>query len=75
MFDVCNRSFNLMWVQRRIAINYQPDFMRAVAMKVGLARVAKSPALGKLVLGGMTRMIPGYLLLRNMDRYSRYIDI
>ncbi|MEW6554699.1 MAG: NAD(P)-binding protein [Actinomycetota bacterium] len=75
MFDVCNRSFNLMWVQRRVAINYQPDFMRAIGMRIGLGQVAKTPALGRMVLGGMTRMIPGYVLLKNMDRYSRYINI
>jgi NAD(P)-binding Rossmann-like domain len=75
MFDVCNRSFNFMWLQRRVAINYQPDFMRAAALKNGLGQVAKSPALGKLILGGMTKMIPGYQLLKHMDKYSRYINI
>jgi len=75
MFDYCNRSFNFMWVQRRVAINYQPDFIRAAALKVGLARVAESPALGRLILGGMTKMIPGYQLLKNMNRYVKYIDI
>ncbi len=38
--------------------------------------VAKSPALGKMMRSGTGQaMIPGYLLLKNMDKYSRYIDI
>ena len=75
MFDYCNRSFNRMWLQRRVAINYSPDFIRATALKAGLTRVSRSRALGRLVGKGMTSMIPGYLLLKRMDRYSRYIDI
>lgn len=75
MFDYCNRSFNRMWVQRRVAINYSPDFLRAVALKSALARVSGSRMLGKLVGRGMTNIIPGYLLLKKMDRYSRYINI
>jgi hypothetical protein len=75
MFDYCNRSFNRMWVQRRIAINYSPEFLRGAALKPLMGRVSKSPVLGRLVGRGMANMIPGYLLLKKMDRYSRYIDI
>ncbi len=75
MFDFCNRSFNLMWVMRRIAINYSPDFLRGPALKIGVGLVAGSPGLSKLSLGGLVKMIPGYLLLQRMDRYAKYINI
>lgn len=75
MFKVCNKSYNRMWVQRRIAINYQPDAMRSAVFRLGLGRVERSPLLGRAFLGGLTRMIPGIVLLRHMDKFSRYINI
>ncbi len=75
MFDDCVRGWNLMWVQRRIAINYQPDFMRKLALQRGMRLVERIPQVSRAVLGGMTRVIPGYMLLKHMDRYSKYIDI
>lgn len=75
MFKLCNFSYNRMWVQRRIAINYQPDFMRSKAMKMGLKRVSETPALSRLIMGGMVKIIPGYVLLTKMDRFSRYVNI
>jgi flavin-dependent dehydrogenase len=75
MFDYCNRSYNRMWVQRRIAINYSPEFLRAAGLKSGVRRVSRSKPLGRLMGTGLTNMIPGYLLLKRMDRYSRYINI
>ncbi len=76
MFDYTNRSFNRMWVQRRVAINYSPDFLRRLGLTTGVGIVSKTPALGKMMGSGLAAMIPGYLLLKNkMDKYSRYIDI
>jgi len=75
MFELCNFSYNRMWIQRRIAINYQPDFMRSIAMKIGLGQVSRTPLLSKLIMGGMVKIIPGYVLLKKMDKYAKYINI
>lgn len=75
MFRVCNRSFNNMWFFRRVAINYAPEFMRGIALKRLITDVARLEALGRIQGALLARMIPGYVLLKKMDSYSRYINI
>ncbi|MFW6113416.1 MAG: NAD(P)/FAD-dependent oxidoreductase [Actinomycetota bacterium] len=76
MFDYCNRSYNRMWLLRRVAINYSPDFLRGAALTGVVGMVARSDTLGRLQGVNLAKMIPGYLLIKNkMDKYSRYIDI
>jgi len=75
MFCLCNRSFNRMWFLRRVAINYAPEATRGVALTAAIGAVARSDALGRLQGKSLRRMIPGFLLLERMDRYSRFIDI
>jgi flavin-dependent dehydrogenase len=76
MFSYCNRSFNRMWLMRRVAINYSPDFLRALTLTRIIKTVSDIDLFGKMQGMGLTKMIPGYLLLKKrMDRYSRYIEI
>jgi hypothetical protein len=76
MFAYCNRSFNRMWLMRRVAINYSSDFLRALAVARVIKTVSDIDLFGKIQGIGLAKMIPGYLLLKKrMDRYSRYINI
>jgi flavin-dependent dehydrogenase len=75
MFKVCNRSFNSMWIFRRVAINYMPEFLRAIALKRMITDTSRISLLGKMQGMALVNMIPGYILLKKMDRYSRYINI
>jgi flavin-dependent dehydrogenase len=76
MFAYCNRSYNRMWLFRRVAINYSPDFTRALALTRMIKTVCGVDLFGKMQGRGLVNMIPGYLLIKKkMDRYSRYIDI
>lgn len=75
MFDLCNRSFNLMWFMRRVGINYMPEFLRRAFLSTVLGMAGRWELLGKLQGRSLRRMIPGFLLLLHMDRYSKYLDI
>jgi hypothetical protein len=75
MFKVCNRSFNRMWVFRRLAINYSPEFLRGWALSRVIRDVSRVDLMGKIQGAGLAEMIPGYVLLKRMDKYSRYINI
>ncbi len=73
MFRYANRSYNLMWAGRRVAINYAPDWARKPLLARAMALQA-NPTLARL--GGLAFqwMIPGYLLLkRRMDRYAKWL--
>ncbi len=73
MFRYANRSYNLMWVGRRVAINYAPDWARKPLLARAMAAQA-NPTLARL--GGLAFqwMIPGYLLLkRRMDRCAKWL--
>lgn len=74
MFDITNRSFNVMWLGRRVAINYSPDWARKILMSRAMAAQSGNPALVELGGRAFKDMIPGYLLLRkHMDRYSKWL--
>jgi len=75
MFELCNRSFNAMWFLRRVAINYMPEFLRKSLLNTVLGFVAKWEILGRMQGRSLQRMIPGYLLLLHMDKYSKYLNI
>jgi len=76
MFDYCNRSFNRMWLLRRVGINYAPEFTRGMVLTAAIGAVASSDLFGRIQGRGLANMIPGYLLLKNrMDRYTRFINI
>jgi hypothetical protein len=75
MFEVCNRSFNNMWFFRRVAINYAPEFMRGVALKRLISDVSRYEPMGRIQGALLANMIPGYKLLKQMDKYSRYIGV
>ncbi len=73
MFRYANRSYNLMWLGRRVAINYSPDWLRKPALTAAMG-LQNKPGLKQL--GGLAfqAMIPGYLLLkRRMKRYSKWL--
>ncbi len=75
MFKICNRSFNAMWLGRRVAINYSPDWNRRLGLTLGMSIQAGSQSgLSKAFGKGFMDMIPGYKLLRlHMDRYSKWL--
>ncbi|MDY6796221.1 MAG: FAD/NAD(P)-binding protein [Actinomycetota bacterium] len=76
MFDYCLRSYNRMWLTRRVGINCSPDFMRGMALGRGVGMVAGSDFMGRLQGVNLANMIPGYLLIRkNMVKFTRYINI
>ncbi|MBN2027349.1 MAG: NAD(P)-binding protein [Actinobacteria bacterium] len=75
MFELCNRSFNRMWLIRRVGINYAPEITRGIVLKRLIRDVSKVDLLGRMQGANLAKMIPGYLLLKKMDRYSRYINI
>jgi flavin-dependent dehydrogenase len=73
MFRYANRSYNLMWLGRRVAINYSPDWARRPLLERAMA-AQSNPALVKLGGQAFQAMIPGYLLLKKrMDRYSKWL--
>jgi flavin-dependent dehydrogenase len=75
MFDLCNRSYNRMWFFRRVAINYAPGFLREKALTTLMRMVAGRDTVGRLQGKALAEMIPGYLLLKRMDRFGKYVGI
>ncbi len=71
MFRCCNRSYNAMWLGRRVAINYSPTPVRRFLIGRGMKHASDYEVLGRIVGASMKRMIPGYLLLESrMERYE-----
>ncbi len=74
MFKICNRSFNTMWMGRRVAINYSPAPVRKLAFGSAMSATG-NPAVMKV--GGylFKNMIPGYTLLDKYmeQRYSKWL--
>ncbi len=75
MFNICNRSFNMMWFGRRLAINYAPDWGRKIAITNGLKVQSGMPALDTIAGPAFKNMIPGYTLLNKYmeKRYSKWL--
>ena len=70
MFKYCNRSFNMMWFGRRVAINYSPTWARSFFIDRGMATSAITRC-WKADGCQLRRMIPGYLLLeKRMEHYE-----
>lgn len=73
LFNICNRTYNVMWVMRRLAINYSPDFLRKIGLSIGLGKVQSSPLLQKMAGLQLAINIPGWTLLkRHIDRYPQF---
>jgi flavin-dependent dehydrogenase len=71
MFKYCNRSFNMMWFGRRVAINYSPAWARKFFINRGMGHASHYEVLGRLMGANFRRMIPGYLLLeKRMEHYE-----
>jgi hypothetical protein len=76
MFAFCNRFFNRMWFNRRVAINLAPEPLRRISQGRAMKAVASSELLARVVGGGFKKMIPGTLLLRKMTcKYPEYMDM
>lgn len=75
MFDLCNRSFDYMWFLRRVAINYMPETLRRALLGTAMGLITRSQLLAKMQGRSFRRMIPGYLLLQQMDKYTKYLNI
>ena len=74
MFSICNRSYNAMWMGRRVAINYSPTPARKLAFSAAMA-AAGNPAVMKVGSRAFKNMIPGYTLLDQYmeKRYARWL--
>ncbi len=75
MFSICNRSFNVMWMGRRVAINYSPTPVRKLAFSAAMAAASGNQAVMKVGGHYFKSMIPGYTLLEKYmeQRYSRWL--
>jgi hypothetical protein len=66
MFKHCNRFFNRMWFNRRVAINYAPEPLRKIAQTMMMKITAENDSLARIGGRLFRRMIPGSLLLKKM---------
>ncbi len=75
MFKITNRSFNVMWTGRRLAINYSPDWARKFGLTRAMALQAGNPQLMKIGGPAFKNMIPGYVLLSKYmeKRYAKWL--
>ncbi len=53
MFKITNRSFNVMWLGRRVAINYAPDWNRKLGLTLGMQLQSGTIGPDRQVRGGL----------------------